>query len=293
MKKNKTRIFSGDKLFTYITYIFLILVVITCLYPFLNVLAYSLSSTRAILSGWVTFYPIEIQFNSFKEIISKGMILNAMGVSVFVTLVGTFLGIMLTIFAAYALSKKRLKGRSFITGIIVITMYINGGIIPTYLVVKNLGLLDTTLSLILPMAMSAFNFIVMRTFFQQIPESLEEAAILDGCNDFGVLTKIVLPLSMPIIATIGLFYAVGYWNDYFASLMYIVNPEKFPMQLLLRQLIFTEALGVSNVGEATAAVMPESLKAASIVVSIIPILLVYPWLQKYFVKGVMLGSVKG
>lgn len=291
--KNKAFL-NDEKTFTVFVYCFLSILLLICLYPFLNVLAYSLSSNGAILSGTVTLYPMELQFESYKNILSRSTIGNALIVSVIVTLFGTLLGIFITICAAYALYKKRLKGRKFITGFILFTMYFNGGVIPTFLVVKNLGILDSNFSLILPSAMSCFYFIIMKSFFQQLPESLEEAATLDGCNDLSYLIKIALPLSLPIIATIGLFYAVGYWNDYFASLMYISSPEKFPMQLLLRQLIFTEALNQIGTAEGMAqAVMPESLKAASVVITIIPIIIVYPWLQKYFVKGVMLGSVKG
>jgi putative aldouronate transport system permease protein len=213
---------------------------------------------------------------------------------VIVTIVGTVVSLFATTLAAYALSKKRLKGRVFLTIFILFTLYFSGGIIPTFMVVKGLGLLDTLASLILPIAVSAFNFIIMKAFFQQLPESLEEAATIDGCNDIMYLTKFVLPLSGPIIATIGLFYAVHYWNDYFNGLLYITSPDKFPLQLLLRQLLFTEALNQISLSENMGQqVMPEAMKAASVVVAIVPIVLIYPFLQKYFVKGVMLGSVKG
>jgi ABC-type glycerol-3-phosphate transport system permease component len=162
------------------------------------------------------------------------------------------------------------------------------------MVVKGLGLVDTLAALVLPIAVSSFNFIIMKTFFQQLPESLEEAAMIDGCNDFMYLWKMVLPLSGPILATIGLFYAVQYWNDYFNGLLYITSPDKYPLQLLLRQLLFTEALNQislsENIGQQ---VLPEAMKAAAVVVAIVPIAMIYPFLQKHFVKGVMLGSVKG
>ena len=299
---NKIRKTFLERLGIFLNYFFITLLVFICLYPFLNVLSYSLSSNRAILSGWVTFFPIELQFESFKHILAKSSIWQSMVVTIFVTVTGSIIGLFLTICASYALSKKRLKGRMIISMMILFTMYFGGGIIPTFIVVKNLKLLDSAWALILPSAMSAFNFIVMRTFFMQLPASLEESAILDGCNDLKVLIRIILPLSTPIIATIGLFYAVGYWNEYFSSLMYISSPEKFTLQLKLRQLIFTEELNqlsntatgnVQNVEGLGQMVMPESLKAASIIVSTIPIILVYPWLQKYFVKGVMLGSIKG
>lgn len=280
-----------------INYLLIIIIVAICLYPFLNVIAYSLSSNRAILSGWVSFFPMEFQVDAYKEILGKQTIWQSMRVTVIVTLLGTMLGLFLTICASYALSKKRLKGRNFLIMFIIFTLYFSGGIIPTFLVVKRLFLLNTIGALVLPSAMSSFNFIVMKTFFSQIPEELEESAIIDGCNDIQVLVRIVLPLSLPIIATIGLFYAVYYWNEFFNSLMYISDPKKFTLQLKLRQLLFTEELNqlndASNSENLGQMVLPESLKAACVVVSTIPIIIVYPWLQKYFVKGMLLGSVKG
>ncbi len=280
---------------TVLNYFLLTLLVGICIYPFLNVLAYSLSSNRAVLSGTITFYPIEFSLKAYEEILHKPQIWLAMRVTVLVTLLGTALGLLLTILAAYALSKKKLKGRVWISGIILFTMYFSGGIIPTFLVVKGLGMYDSLASLYIPSAMSVFNFIVMRTFFRELPISLEEAAFLDGATDMQILTRVVLPLSLPIIATIGLFYAVQYWNDYFSALLYIQTPEKFTLQLRLRSLLFTEELnqlGANSEGLGQT-VMAESLKMTCIVVGIVPIILVYPWLQKYFVKGVMLGSIKG
>ncbi|WP_246240340.1 carbohydrate ABC transporter permease [Anaerocolumna sedimenticola] len=278
-----------------LNYLIIAVFVIICVYPFLNVLAYSLSGNRPILSGEITFFPKELQFKSYIEILGKNAIWTSMGITIFVTAIGTILGLLLTIGASYALSKKRLKGRGILTAFIMFTMYFSGGIIPTFLVVKNLNLVDSVWALILPSAMNVFNFIVMKTFFMQLPESLEEAAVLDGCNDLSCLLKIVLPLSLPIIATIGLFYAVAYWNEYFSALMYIQSPEKFTLQLRLRQLLFTEELNqLNNNTEGLGnQVMAESLKMTSIVVATLPIVAIYPWLQKYFVKGVMLGAVKG
>ena len=290
MKNKKMNTFSIG---AFINYTLLTLLVIVCLYPFLNVVSYSLSSNRAVLSGDVTFYPIELQLDAYNDIIHRGQIWLSIRVTAIVTLLGTGTGLFLTIIAAYALSKKKLKGRVWLSGFILFTMYFNGGIIPTFLVVRNLGMYDSLSSLFIPSAISVFNFIVMRTFFRELPESLEEAAHLDGASDITILTKIVLPLSLPIIATIGLFYAVTYWNDYFSALLYIQTPEKFSLQLRLRSLLFAEELGATGAEGLGQSVMAESLKMACIVVGTIPILIIYPWLQKYFVKGVMLGSVKG
>ena len=274
-------------------YLILTVVVLVCLYPFLNVVAYSLSGNTAVLSGKVTFYPIDFQLSAYKEILLKQThIWTAMGISVTVTVLGTLLGLVLTVAAAYALSKEKLKGRGILSGFILFTMYFSGGIIPTFLVVKGVGLYDSISALVIPSAMNVFNFIVMRTFFKELPLELEEAARIDGANDMKILFKIALPLSMPIIATIGLFYAVSYWNDYFSALLYIQTPEKFSLQLRLRQLLFAGQINQVSMENLGTQVMSESLKMASIVISTIPIILVYPWLQKYFVKGVMLGSVK-
>ncbi len=293
MLSRKAKKINSISFGTVLNYAVLTIIVVICLYPFLNVVAYSLSSNRAVLSGKVTFLPIEFQIDAYKDIIHRGQIWVSMRVTILVTLLGTALGLILTIFAAYALSKDKLKGRKWISGLILFTMYFSGGIIPTFLVVKELGMFDHLTALYIPTAVSVFNFIVMRTFFRELPDSLEEAAFLDGASDVQILWRIVLPLSLPIIATIGLFYAVSYWNDYFNALIYIQSPEKFTLQLRLRSLLFADELGTAGSEGLGSQVMAESLKMACIVVGTIPILIVYPWLQKYFVKGVMLGAVKG
>ncbi len=277
-----------------INVVILLALTFICLYPFLNVIAYSLSGYNAVLTGSVTFYPKDITFDAYKEILGKKQIWQAMSTTVFVTLVGTMLSLVLTIFAAYALSRGDLPGRKLITGFILFTMYFGGGMIPTFLVVKQVGLYDTLGALFIPNAVNVFNFIVMRTFFKNMPVSLEEAARIDGASYMEVLIHIILPLSLPIIATIGLFYAVDYWNSYFNALLYITSPEKYTLQLRLRSLLFGGELNsTANLEGAGSMVMSQSLKMATVAVSTIPILVVYPWLQKYFVKGVMVGSVKG
>lgn len=288
-RKNKKHMTPG----LVFAYMVVLLFVFLCIYPFMHVLAYSVSEPSAM--GQVTFYPKGFQLDAYKQILAKQQIWQSIKVSVIITLLGTSLSLVLTIFAAYTLSKKKLKGRVWMSGLILFTMYFGGGIIPTFMIVKGLGMYDTLSALYVPNAISVFNFIVMRTFFREIPQSLEEAAYLDGASDWKILTKVVLPLSVPIIATIGLFYAVGYWNDYFSSLLYIQKPDLYTLQLRLRSLLFTEELNSTgaNVEGIGTQVMTESLKMACIVVGTIPIIAVYPWLQKYFVKGVMLGSVKG
>lgn len=280
---------------TVCNYLLIALLAFLCLYPFLNVLAYSFSGYNAVLSGKVTFYPIDVSLDAYKQILGRTQIWFAMRTTVFITIAGTATSLILTIFAAYALSRRNLPGRKFFTTIILFTMYFSGGMIPTFLVVKGVGLYDTLGALFIPQAINVFNFIVMRTFFMNLPESLEEAARIDGASDMQVLFRIVLPLSLPIIATIGLFYAVGYWNNYFDALLYIQNPDKYTLQLRLRSLLFGEELNASggNLEGMGTQVMAQSLKMATVAISTLPILVVYPWLQKYFVKGVMVGSVKG
>lgn len=289
-KAVRKRKFTVGKFFLYLI---LTLLVFVCVYPFLNVLAYSFSGYNAVLSGKVTFYPIDFTISAYQQIIGKQQMWKAMSTTVFVTFMGTGVGLLLTTFAAYALSRDTLPGQKILLGLILFTMYFSGGIIPTFLVVKQLGMYDSLTSLYIPQAMSVFNFIVMRNFFRQLPESLEEAARIDGASDIQVFFKIVIPLSVPIIATIALFYAVQYWNNYFDALLYIQDPDKYTLQLRLRSLLFADELNSGGASESEIQVMSQSLKMACVAVSTIPILVVYPWLQKYFVKGVMLGAVKG
>lgn len=289
--RGKNRITVGAVLL----YFFMILLTFVCLYPFLNVLAYSFSGYNAVLSRRVTFFPIDFNLDAYEQILGRTQIWIAMRTTVLVTLMGTFTSLVLTVIAAYVLSRRDLPGKKAITILILFTMYFSGGMIPTFIVVKGIGLYDTLGSLFLPQAISVFNFIVMRTFFSNLPRSLEESAEIDGASDLQILTRIILPVSLSILATIGLFYAVGYWNTYFDALLYIQDPDKYTLQLRLRSLLFGEELNNSNAyleGIGTQ-VMTQSLKMATVAVSAIPILIVYPWLQRYFVKGVMLGSLKG
>lgn len=281
-------------IFDALMYFFIAVLAIICLYPFLNVIAYSLSGANAVLAQEVTWFPKDFTLAAYQNVLARPQIWIAMRVTILVTLGGTAIGLVLTTAAAYALSRENLPGKKVFSGLILFTMYFSGGMIPTFLVVKNLGLYDTLWALVLPNAVNVFNFVIMRTFFRQLPKELDEAAEIDGATEMQALFRIVLPLSVPIIATIGLFYAVQYWNDYFQSLLYIVNPNKFTLQLRLRSLLYTELTGdVSNSEGIGNMVMTQSLKMASVAVSTLPIIIVYPWLQKYFVKGMMLGSVKG
>ena len=289
-----TGMVSKFTVFDLLMYVLITLLALICLYPFLNVVAITFSGYNAVLSNKVTWFPIDFSTSAIRNILSRKQIWQAMWTTVEVTILGTGLSLVLTIAASYALSRDYLPGRTAITSLIMFTMYFGGGIIPTFLVVKSLGLYNSLGALIIPNSISVFNFIVMRTFFRELPMELEEAAKIDGATEMQILFKIILPLSVPIIATIGLFYAVTYWNDYFQALLYISDEAKYTLQLCLRALLFgTDLDPNASVSGDIGEVMTQSLKMASVVVATVPILVVYPWLQKYFVKGVMIGSVKG
>ncbi len=273
-----------------------ILFVLICLLPMLNVLALSLSSNSAILNSRVSFWPVETTLQAYRNIFRDKSMMNSLFFTIELTVIYTLLSMVLTVMCAYPLAKKRLKGRNFVMLLILFTMYFSGGMIPDYLLIQQLGILNTQWALILPQAISAFNMIILRTTFQDMPESLEEAAMLDGCRDLGILIRIYLPLSVPILATLSLFYAVGKWNSFQDALFYITRPNLYPLQLKLNAIItnsqHVEASIEGSLG-AAANPLPESLKAACVMFASIPIILVYPWLQKYFVKGVMIGAIKG
>lgn len=283
-----------DRIFDSSVFIVIGIAVILCIIPFMNIISVSLSSNSAIVSQKVTIFPIEASINTYKNILHDMSMLYSLGYSVVLTIVYTLLSMIVTILAAYPLTKKDLKGRSFFLMLIMFTMYFSGGLIPDYILIKNLKLLNTPWSLILPGLMSVYNMIILKSFFQSLPDSLGEAAEIDGCSQWGILIKIVLPLSLPSIATLSLFYAVHRWNTFMDALFYITKPKLYPIQLKLYQIIsISNQLDTSAEGGSGANITPEGLKAASVMFATIPILLVYPWLQKYFVSGVMVGAVKG
>lgn len=286
-----------DKLFVFSNYTFFILMGVITVFPFLNLIAKSLSSEAAVISGQVNLIPVDMQFGTYEFVISDNLFQSAFRNSVIVTVVGTILALIMTILAAYPLSKPRLRGRSFFILMFVFTMLFSGGLIPTYLLIQKLGLINTLPVLFLPAMISVFNMLVIKSYFENIPDALEESAKIDGASNTRILVQIVLPLSMPVLATISLFYAVAFWNDFFMAMIYINSPELKPMQLYLKELLASAndvfmRLDTIDVNMAMNA-SPQAIQAASIIVATVPILLVYPFLQKYFVKGVMLGSVKG
>ena len=274
----------------------LIILCATCVLPFVHLLAKSISSNTAVMARSVVLLPKGINFDAYASIIEDGTLVRSFAFSVGVTLLFTLMGMIACICAAYPLSKKRLKWRPFFTLILMFPMYFSAGLIPTYLLYKNLRLLNTMWVLILPLIYSTYNMLIMKSFFQStIPDALEEAAFLDGANNFQILVQVVLPLSKPILATLSLFYAVGRWNAYADNKYYITSEGLKMVQYKLYQLVAsaTEAqtATLSEAIEVTST--PEVLQASCIMFTTLPIIMIYPFLQKYFVKGVMIGAVKG
>ncbi|WP_438444639.1 carbohydrate ABC transporter permease [Gorillibacterium sp. sgz5001074] len=287
----------GNKIFDSVNVLVLGLFALVTIIPFVYIVAGSFATQEELLSKGFILFPTEFSLAAYEFIFSTSTLMRSMGVTIFITVAGTLINIIMTCLMAYPLARKDLDFRRPIQFLVIFTMLFSGGMIPTFLVVKQMGLIDTYWSLLLPGAISAFNLIVMRSFFQQLPDGLEESAKIDGASDPGILVRIVIPLSLPAIATFSLFYAVGHWNTFFNAVLYINDSAKWPIQVLLRQIVILSeggGLGDTTSFDATHVAPPEqSVKMAAIVVSTIPILIVYPFLQKHFAKGVLLGSVKG
>ena len=280
----------GRRAFLIFNTIFLLLICFAMLYPVLYVTAASFSDEIAILKGDVFILPVGAHVKAYEKVFKYPLLWQSYGNTLLYTFLGTAINLVLTVFGAWALSQRKMVGRRFFTLMCTFTMFFSGGMIPTFLVVKGLGLRDTIWAMVLPGAVSTYNMILMRTFFRQIPESLVEAAELDGCKDFGILFRIVLPLSLASLMTIGMFYAVAHWNAYFSAVLYLSKRELFPLQIILRQVVLLNEI-VEN-SSSTENVMAEGIKYATIVVAMLPMLCIYPFVQRYFVKGVMIGSVK-
>lgn len=288
----------GDRIFSMINYFILILVTIVVMYPLLFVLSASFSDPQAVLRGEMLLWPKGVNLNSYVKIFQNKDIINGFTNTLIYTTLGTFINLVMTILAAYPLSRKDFVGRNAIMALLVFTMFFSGGLIPTYLLIKNLGMLNTLWVMIIPNAVSIWNIIIMRTFFQQsIPGELQEAATIDGCSNIKILTRMILPLSMPIIAVTILFYAVGHWNAFFNALLYLSDKEKFPLQLILREILIqgqtSDMVKMSTESAIKQQREVEGIKYAVLVVANIPVLVLYPFLQRYFVKGVMIGAIKG
>ncbi|OWA36820.1 ABC transporter permease [Saccharibacillus sp. O16] len=286
---------TSNRIFDIVNITFVTLFVIFCLAPFVHTIAVSLSSNRAITSGEVTLWPVELNWDAYAKVFSDHSMLQSLGFTVVLTVATTILCMLFTIAAAYPLTKSNLKGRKFFLYLIIVTMFFSGGIIPEYLLIRDLHMINTVWALILPGLVSPFNLIILISFFKNIPPSLEESAEIDGSSHLNTLLRIVLPLSLPVMATLALFYAVGRWNGFQDALMYVTNPEIYPLQLKLFQMVQNNMVNelTQMEGASRAALTPEALKAATVIFATVPILCVYPWLQKYFVSGVMLGAVKG
>lgn len=283
----------GDKVFNVLNYTLLAIIAIVCLLPFINVIASSFASPAEVIAKPFIIFPETFSLDAYRYVLSTPTIFRSLLVTIFITVVGTILSMLLTSTMAYGLSRPYLPGRRMINFVVVFTMLFSGGMIPTFLVVNSLGLIDSVWAMILPVAINAFNMIIMRNFFQALPMSLEESARIDGASDFTIFTKIMLPLAKPSIATISLFYAVSYWNTYMNGILYINDDAKWPIQILLRQIVIVSS-GLQSEGMAVDIVPPaQSVKMAVITVATVPMLLVYPFVQKYFVKGALVGSVKG
>lgn len=290
----------SSKVLDIIVHITMVIMLVITLYPVLNVIAASFSSTNANDKGIMGIFPVEFTVDNYRMIFERGVVPRAFINSLVYTAVGTVVNLLMTCSFAYALSRKHLALRNLYITISLIPMYFSGGLIPSFLLVKNLGLYNSMWALILPGAINITNLIIMRTFFQNIPEELEESASLDGANDFVIFYKIILPLSKAAIATIGLYYAVGHWNSWFNAMIYFKDSSKYPLQMVLRELVIVASSlrdaassGDFNTAADIVNINVKGIKYATLFVSMVPMLIIYPFIQKHFVKGVMIGSLKG
>ena len=293
----------ADRLFLLCNYVFVTVALLVVTYPLLYIVSASISNPKLVASGEMWLWPKDITFEGYKRVFNSRQIWNGYANTILYTLAGTAVNLLVTLPAAYALSRKDFVFRNFFMGMFMVTMFFGGGLVPTYLLVKELGMINTMWALIIPSAASIWNIVVTRTFFQSaIPTELQEAAQMDGCTNLRLFIRIVLPLSLPIIAVMALFYGVGHWNSYFSALIYLNDSGKYPLQLVLRQILVLQemsAQGGTMVDAATAtaantkAEIAALVKYAVIIVSTLPVIAVYPFLQRYFVQGVLIGSLKG
>lgn len=291
----------SDKIFNVINKGFVLLMMAIVVYPLIYITSASISDPTLVNSGQMWLYPKGITFEGFERVFQNQEIWKGYRNTILYTLLGTAINLFVTLPCAYALSRKGLIGRGAFMAMLIITMFFHGGLIPTYLLVKDLGMVNTIWALVIPNAAAVWNIIITRTFFQMtIPRELEEAAEMDGCSTFRLFIKIVLPLSAPIIAVMGLFYGVGHWNQYFNAMIYLSNREIFPLQLILREILVLNQMSDTMMmnGDALDAMAEQArisdiIKYAVMIVSVLPLLVVYPFLQRYFIKGVLIGSLKG
>ncbi|CAN7247682.1 carbohydrate ABC transporter permease [Paenibacillus sp. LjRoot153] len=287
----------GSKIFDNFNILFLVLLVFATLYPIYYIFIVSISDGNLVTRGMIKWIPMDITFDAYKVVLKNPEIWRTYGNTLLYTTVGTMINVIMTALCAYPLSRKDFYGRGIFIFMVAVTMFISGGLIPTYLVVQKLGLVDTMWALVLPPAISTFNMIIMKTYFEGIPMALQESAYLDGANEIQVLFKIIIPLSLPVMATMVLFYSVHHWNSFFPALIYLNDSDKFPVQVLLRNIVIAGEFSdqTADIGSASSnfRVVAANYKFAVIIITILPILVVYPYLQKYFVKGAMIGALKG
>jgi len=286
----------GEKIFNFANYTFMCMLIVLMIFPFWYLVMGSLSDAKLAAGGGLFLVPAGFSLDAYSAILNNSSFLTSFRTTVIVTIAGTAIGTFFSATTAYAISKTRLRGATLFSFLILFTMLFNGGMIPSYLLVKELGMMNTLWALILPNAISAFNIFVMRSFFKGIPEELEEAARIDGANDLTIFFRIVLPLSKAVLATIGLFIAVMYWNEFFSTVLYITDKDKWQLQAVLRDLISNTSQAMNSSGATMGLqrnVSEFTVRMASIVVATVPILIVYPFLQKHFAKGALIGSVKG
>ncbi|OCT16769.1 ABC transporter permease [Paenibacillus pectinilyticus] len=286
----------GEKLFYIINYIFLLLIGLSCVLPLIHILALSFSDKHALMSGTISFWPVNFSLGGYRALFKESPIFQDFTNSVIITVVGTSLNMVFTILAAYPLSKRYFIGRSVYSFAIIFTMIFTAGLIPNYLLLKSLGLINSYGALWLPGLIAVYNLLVLRSFFEGLPEELEEASRIDGCSEWRLIIQIVLPLSLPVLAALSLFYGVTHWNAFMNVLIYINDSNKLNLAVLVQQMIQNQTLMqelTSTQPDLAAAITPEGVKAAGVIVMTLPMLIVYPFLQRFFVKGVMIGAVKG
>lgn len=291
-QKGKIRTSTASKIFDVCNITFLGLLGLITLYPFWDCLVVSFSSIKSYLSSGVHLWPKEWSLEGYKYMLSNMQLWISYANSIFITVVGTALNMILTTMAAYVLSRRDLKGQRFFRFFAVFTMMFSGGTIPLYMVVMKLHLMNSLWSMILPTAINTYNLIILRNFFMDLPVELEEAALLDGCTDVGVLFRVMLPISKPALTTVTLFYAVDHWNEFFSAIMYINKMEEWPLQLFLRSMLFMNDAAYSSGGESLF-MLGQPMKMAAIMLAIIPIMCAYPFFQRYFTTGITAGAVKG
>lgn len=287
---------AGSKVFTVINIAVLLLFTVITFYPMYYIAITSVSNGMLVMQGKVNLYPIGLTLDSYKSIMADPQLFRSLWNSVLYTVLGTVINLIMSCLCAFPLSRRTFSGRNFFTGMIVFTMFFGGGMIPLYLVVQDLGLMDTIWAIVLPVAINTYNMIIIRTSFQSLPESLFESAQLDGANDFTILFRLAIPLSKAVLATMVLFYSVSHWNSYFNAMLYLNSKDKYPLQILLKNKLisglFSEEASQSG-GSTNFNVTDSTMRSAIIMFTTLPILIVYPFVQKYFVKGVMIGSLKG